>query len=431
MSDPDERDDRGTGQGPDEPAPADVPPDELAGVLEAAEETLTRKPEIDYLLVADRASDLDQGRRTDADVAGHRLGRPDDEHGRPLRNVAGSPTGDVGRHHHAALARRDRPQIHQQVVAARGKPLDQEPPLPVRRYRLGSRVGVGATWEERRHPRAVDRLPAVPIEDATTNRSAALEREVGTLRPVFSIPVRNQAVEYAEYYTITEAEFGLFMADPDAATLSEIGNGRAVFERVGCAACHVPELRLQNTVFEEPTLRGNGNYYNQRLAERDEGYDPARPVRFDLLTEAQPPRVEAHPDGGAIIRLYGDLKRHHMGRVLADPTGPEFPFTANFEPVMMDGKPVVIPPTAFLTPELWGVGNTGPWLHDGRAGSLEEAILLHGEEDPAAVGDPLRSEAQESRDAFAALSPEDRSALVTFLLSLRTFSPGDDAGARE
>jgi hypothetical protein len=45
----------------------------------------------------------------------------------------------------------------------------------------------------------------------------ALEREVGTLRPVFSIPVRNQAVEYAEYYTITEAEFGLFMADPDAA----------------------------------------------------------------------------------------------------------------------------------------------------------------------------------------------------------------------
>ncbi|MEJ1938840.1 hypothetical protein WDZ92_52250 [Nostoc sp. NIES-2111] len=45
----------------------------------------------------------------------------------------------------------------------------------------------------------------------------ALEREVGTLRPVFSIPVRNQTVEYAEYYTITEAEFGLFMADPDAA----------------------------------------------------------------------------------------------------------------------------------------------------------------------------------------------------------------------
>jgi hypothetical protein len=32
-----------------------VPRDELASVLEAAEQTLTRKPEIDYLLVADRA----------------------------------------------------------------------------------------------------------------------------------------------------------------------------------------------------------------------------------------------------------------------------------------------------------------------------------------------------------------------------------------
>jgi CxxC motif-containing protein (DUF1111 family) len=87
---------------------------------------------------------------------------------------------------------------------------------------------------------------------------------------------------------------------------------------------------------------------------------------------------------------------------------------------------VLIAPTVFLTPELWGVGNTGPWLHDGRAGTLEEAILLHGENDPPAVGDPLRSEAQDSRDAFAALPAAERKALVTFLHSLLTFSPEDD-----
>jgi CxxC motif-containing protein (DUF1111 family) len=93
---------------------------------------------------------------------------------------------------------------------------------------------------------------------------------------------------------------------------------------------------------------------------------------------------------------------------------------------MVDGEVVVIAPTAFLTPELWGVGNTGPWLHDGRAGTLEEAILLHGVDDPPAVGDPGRSDAQESRDAFVALSDGDRRSLVTFLMSLHTFSPGDD-----
>ena len=221
------------------------------------------------------------------------------------------------------------------------------------------------------------------------------------------------------------AELG-FVAAPDERTLSEIRSGRTVFERVGCAVCHIPELRLENTVFEEPTLRGNGNYYNQRLAERDPGYDPQRPVRFDVLTDSQPPRAEAHPEGGAIIRMYGDLRRHHMGQHLADPAAPEVSITASFLPTMVDGEVVVIAPTAFLTPELWGVGNTGPWLHDGRAGTLEEAILLHGVDDPPAAGDPGRSDAQESRDAFVALPDADRRSLVTFLLSLRTFSPEED-----
>jgi CxxC motif-containing protein (DUF1111 family) len=221
------------------------------------------------------------------------------------------------------------------------------------------------------------------------------------------------------------AELGM-VAAPDEPTRAEIEDGRVAFEEVGCAECHVPELRLDDSVFEEPTLRGNGNYYNQRLAERDPGYDPARPVRFDILLDAEPPRAEAHPDGGAIIRMYGDLRRHHMGRHLADTAGLEPSFTANFVPVLANGEPSLVAATAFLTPELWGVGNTGPWLHDGRAGTLEEAILLHGEDDPPASGDPDRSEAQESRDAFAALLPEHRGALVTFLLSLRTFSPEDD-----
>ena len=221
------------------------------------------------------------------------------------------------------------------------------------------------------------------------------------------------------------AELGM-VAAPEEGTLAEISRGGSVFEKAGCAICHMPELRLENTVFEEPTLRGNGNFYNQRLAEKDPGYDPRRPARFDILTDAQPPRAEAHPGGGAIVRLYGDLKRHHMGRRLADPAGSQPSSTANFEPLMMNGEVVLIAPAVFLTPELWGVGNTGPWLHDGRAGSLEEAILLHGEDDPPAVGDPGRSEAQGSRDAFAALPAEDRKALVTFLHSLRTFSPEDD-----
>ena len=90
---------------------------------------------------------------------------------------------------------------------------------------------------------------------------------------------------------------------------------------------------------------------------------------------------------------------------------------------MQDGAVVLIATDEFLTPELWGVGNTGPWLHDGRATTLEEAILWHGEDDPPAPGEAGRSEAQEARDAFRALSDEEKQALLTFLRSLRTFMP--------
>jgi cytochrome c peroxidase len=219
------------------------------------------------------------------------------------------------------------------------------------------------------------------------------------------------------------AALGMVQA-PNEADRARIARGREAFAKVGCETCHVPTMHLANTLFEEPTLRGNGNYYDTMLAAKDPGYDPKRPVRFDLLRDAQEPRAEADPGGGATIRLYGDLKRHRMGRQLSEPGAPVVPFTASFAPLTIDGKPAPLGPSEFLTAELWGVGNTGPWMHDGRAASLREAVLWHGEDDPPAVGSADRSEAQEARDGFAALPAADQQALLTFLRSLRTFSPG-------
>ncbi len=45
-------------------------------------------------------------------------------------------------------------------------------------------------------------------------------------------------------------------------------------------------------------------------------------------------------------------------------------------------------------------------LHDGRARNVEEAILWHG------------GEAQAARDAYVALSPDERAALLAFVNSL-------------
>jgi CxxC motif-containing protein (DUF1111 family) len=222
------------------------------------------------------------------------------------------------------------------------------------------------------------------------------------------------------------------VAPPSETDRARIERGRGVFADIGCASCHQPTLRLVDTVFEEPTLRGNGHYYDKHLAAKDPGYDPRRPVRFDLLHDAEEPRVEAHPEGGALVRLYGDLKRHRMGRQLAEVGTGATPSTPDFEDLVHEGRVVRVGPDEFLTPELWGVGNTGPWLHDGRAASLREAVLWHGEDEPPAAGRPGRGEAQDSRDRFVALAAADQEALLTFLRSLRTFSPKTaPAGARQ
>ncbi len=149
--------------------------------------------------------------------------------------------------------------------------------------------------------------------------------------------------------------------------------GRADFEDLGCAGCHVPSLRLTSAEY--------------RLPSRQSG--PTR--RTFLADEGAMPRIaESISDEALVVRLYSDLRRHDMGPGLAE--------------VRAEGA---VAGSVFLTPPLWGVAVTGPYLHDGRAPTLEDAILLHG------------GEAQASADAYAALSEADRAPLPVILTTLR------------
>ena len=211
------------------------------------------------------------------------------------------------------------------------------------------------------------------------------------------------------------------LAPPGALFEQASQRGEVLFGELGCDACHVPELRLQDAVFEEPTSRGAGGYLDSTLELLQDGLDPATPTRVHLGREGDFPRPEPHPAGGLRLRLFGDLKRHRMGLQLADAQATAVQRAGGTVLTEDDGGTAFVARDVFLTAELWGTGNTGPWLHDGRAGTLEEAIVLHGENDPPSPGDPNRSEAQEARDAFIDLADEDREAVVTFLRSLILF----------
>ena len=90
------------------------------------------------------------------------------------------------------------------------------------------------------------------------------------------------------------------------------------------------------------------------------------------------------------VELYSDLKRHDMGDELAD----------------RHENSRGISRSVYRTPPLWGVADTAPYLHDGRALTITDAIEAHG------------GEGHQSRDKFRALSADDKAALRVFLMSL-------------
>jgi cytochrome c peroxidase len=58
------------------------------------------------------------------------------------------------------------------------------------------------------------------------------------------------------------------------------------------------------------------------------------------------------------------------------------------------------------TPPLWGFRDSGPYLHDGRAQTLEQAVALHG------------GQGEASAQKFFELTPKDRLQVESFLKSL-------------
>jgi len=135
---------------------------------------------------------------------------------------------------------------------------------------------------------------------------------------------------------------------PKGVTQEQAEAGSKLFSKVGCANCHTPKL-------------------------------------------------------GDVEGIYSDLLLHPMGRDLVgggsygEPPVPPSPDTP-------DGGPS---PSEWRTPPLWGVADSAPYLHDGRANTLQEAIAMHG-------GQGARS----ARN-FTALSSSEQVQLVAFLRTLR------------
>jgi CxxC motif-containing protein (DUF1111 family) len=134
----------------------------------------------------------------------------------------------------------------------------------------------------------------------------------------------------------------------DAGRQTQAHEGKKIFNGIGCADCHVPSL-------------------------------------------------------GGVDGIYSDLLLHRMGQDLVGGGSygePPVPLP-DVEP--SDGPK----PDEWRTPPLWGVADSAPYLHDGRAPTLKDAITLH------------RGQAARSAERFARLRQDEQNQLIVFLQTLR------------
>src|SRR5262249_6155489 len=112
----------------------------------------------------------------------------------------------------------------------------------------------------------------------------------------------------------------------DAKATAQIKAGETTFKAIGCTECHLPKL-------------------------------------------------------GNVEGIYSDLLLHEMGPQLGD-TGSYGVFVASpaakLAPVGGRDEAGVANPLEWRTPPLWGLRDSGPYLHDGRAVTIDQAITLHG-----------------------------------------------------
>jgi CxxC motif-containing protein (DUF1111 family) len=129
-----------------------------------------------------------------------------------------------------------------------------------------------------------------------------------------------------------------------------IERGRNLFESVGCATCHRPKL-------------------------------------------------------GDVDGIYSDLLLHNMGHDLSDSGS----YTVLEPQIASKDKPKQARPANELewrTPPLWGLRDSAPYLHDGRADTIAAAVALHG------------GEGLTSAQAYKGLSQNEREQVDLFLQSL-------------
>jgi hypothetical protein len=188
---------------------------------------------------------------------------------------------------------------------------------------------------------------------------------------------------------------------PDDPNVAEaVHRGEQLFSQIGCASCHIPKLPLvdKGWIYSEPNpFNPSGNL---RVGD-------APTLSVDLTSDDLPgPRLRPDIHGIVWVPAFTDLRLHDIT------TGPSDPNAEPLDQNQPAGSPKFFAGnTKFITRKLWGVGNSGPFMHHGKFTTMREAILAHS------------GEALGSRQSFEALTTYDRNCAIEYLKTLQVLPP--------
>jgi CxxC motif-containing protein (DUF1111 family) len=293
----------------------------------------------------------------------------------------------------------------------------------------------------------IDRIPNRVLEEVASEQQKSAEAGRKTQAPVSPEKRDPSVIAFAEEVALPisgrvarlkDGRVGRFGWKAHVATLRE-------FTFQACSN----ELGLEVPGFHRPAPPWKKNYQAPGLDLTEEQCDQlARFVASLPAPVTRPPETAQHaaeiaagqklfasvgcvachrPKLGEVEGIYSDLLLHDMGQSLSD-TGS---YSTNVE-IAADGEVKPLPVSDFgvaqspakekppkfgaaarewRTPPLWGFRDSAPYLHDGRADTVADAVGAHGGEGLTAA------------KAFLKLAPRERLQVELFLQSLAAPTP--------
>ncbi len=184
--------------------------------------------------------------------------------------------------------------------------------------------------------------------------------------------------------------------DEQAAKLIE--QGKELFESVGCAVCHKQDMGDAKGVYTDLLLHDMG----EQLQASGSYGSHFTPQEFDPNSNPAPatPAIGPEPTqgGGSAVPPGGSPEAAPQPDQAAPAPG---------EPAAQPAPAQAATSGEWRTAPLWGLRDSAPYLHDGRASSIEQAIALHG------------GEGSDSAIRFFMMPAKKQQRMIAFLKTLR------------